>query len=301
MARPRPPAIPFRTAIADGFPVSVFRRETRSRVHAPTMHSHRFFVLLYADRGRGTLTLPRRHVTIRPGDVHLIPPGELHDTGRLGDVGGWVVEFTADVLHDAGRTWSSGLFGAGCGQPLWFGFLCRRLDTARLTVPPSLRAQTDARLADLERELRERRFAWQDAARSALSMLLIDLLRLSAPDGLPPRLAPLVEEVFAVVDARYAERISLREVARAVGRSPSHVTSVVRQQTGLTVLEWITERRLDEARRRLRDSDEDVAIIADRVGFGSVNHFLRQFRRAHGLSPGAWRRTPGEDRPVGAP
>ena len=66
---------------------------------------------------------------------------------------------------------------------------------------------------------------------------------------------------------------------------------MVREQTGLTVLEWIQERRLDEARRRLRDTDEDVAIVAERVGIGSVNHFIRVFQRAHGLSPGVWRRS----------
>jgi AraC family transcriptional activator of pobA len=62
------------------------------------------------------------------------------------------------------------------------------------------------------------------------------------------------------------------------------VTAVVRAQTGMTVLEWITERRMEEARRRLRETDEDVSIVAERVGYEDPAYFARVFRRTHGMS-----------------
>jgi AraC-like DNA-binding protein len=288
----RPPAISFRRVSADGFPVAVFRREAHAPVHAGEMHTHRFFALLYADGGAGVLRLPGQSVDITVGDVHLLPPGEPHDTSGLGAVVGWALEFTTDVFAEHDAAWMSGLFGHACGRPRWFGFM--RGDRARaptITVPEPWRARIDSRFRTLAAELSERRLAYQDAVRAELSLLLVDLSRLVAPADAPAKLAPLVEEVFAAIDARYTEPVSLRHIARAVGRSPSHVTNLVRAQTGLTVVEWITERRLDEARRRLRDTDEDVAIIAERVGFGSVNHFIRRFHRAHGVSPRAWRRS----------
>jgi len=45
-----------------------------------------------------------------------------------------------------------------------------------------------------------------------------------------------------------------------------------------------------EARWRLRGTDERVDIIAERVGYADVTHFIRLFRRVHGLTPAAWRR-----------
>jgi AraC-like DNA-binding protein len=45
-----------------------------------------------------------------------------------------------------------------------------------------------------------------------------------------------------------------------------------------------------EARRRLRATDERVDAIATRVGYADVTHFIRQFRRAHGMTPSAWRK-----------
>jgi len=304
-SRERLPTVPFRRTYDGGFPVVVLRRESRTHVHLPTMHAHRFFSALYADGGTGTLVLPQQRIDIAPGDFHLVGPGEPHHTGELGAVVGWVLEFTADVLAQPEAEALSGYFGTGCGRPPWFAFLRGgRFGAPKVTVPEDLRARFDGRFRALAAELRERGFAYQDAVRAELSLLLVDLTRLSAPAGAPAKIAPLVAEVFSVIDARYAEPLSLTHVARAVGRSASHVTHVVRQQTGLTVLEWIQERRLDEARRRLRDTDEEVAIVAERVGIGSANHFIRLFQRAHGLSPGAWRRsllaTP-EEAPADAP
>jgi AraC-like DNA-binding protein len=292
ISRVRPPAIPFRRTSLDGFPVAILRREANPTVHASVMHTHRFFSLSYADGGSGALTLPGQHVPIAAGDVHLIPPGEPHDTSGMRAVTGWVLEFTADVLGEQEAVWMSGIFGPRCGRPRWFAlFRGDRFRVPKITVPEPLRPRIAARFRAVAAELAERPLAYQDAVRAELQLLLVDLSRIAAPANVPAKLAPLVDEVFAVIDARYTELLSLRHVARAVGRSPSHVTNLIREQTGLTGLEWILERRLDEARRRLRDTDEDVAIVAERVGFGCVNHFMRQFRKAHGISPRAWRKS----------
>ena len=54
---------------------------------------------------------------------------------------------------------------------------------------------------------------------------------------------PLLTAVFDVVERRYAEPISLRDVADALGSSAGHLTTVVGRRTGRTVQQAITERR----------------------------------------------------------
>jgi len=75
-----------------------------------------------------------------------------------------------------------------------------------------------------------------------------------------------------------------------VGRSATHLATVMRKETGRTVGQWILEHRMAEARRRLRGTDEQVEVIAERVGYADVTHFIRLFRRTHGVTPAAWRR-----------
>jgi AraC-like DNA-binding protein len=202
----------------------------------------------------------------------------MNNSSRIFDLSG--------VSTEAGE---DHFFGVHLERPRWVVFL-RGKATRQVHLDEEERRAFGENLQALDRELRERRLGYQDAARAFLELLLIAIFRAILPANINPQPNPLVEEILAVIDKRYAEPLSLRQVASAVGRSPSYVTSVVRQQTGLTVLEWITERRMEEARRRLRETDEDVAIVAERVGYVTTNHFLRQFRRAHGQPPGAWRR-----------
>jgi AraC-like DNA-binding protein len=99
---------------------------------------------------------------------------------------------------------------------------------------------------------------------------------------------PLLAEVFAVIDRRHTEPLSLRDVARELGMTPGHLTTIVRHRTGCTVQEWIIERRMAEARSLLADTDLPVAEVARRVGISDPGYFSRLFRRLHGTSPRTW-------------
>jgi AraC-like DNA-binding protein len=98
-----------------------------------------------------------------------------------------------------------------------------------------------------------------------------------------------VAEALRFIERTCLEPISLSDVARAVGRSPSYVTTALKQATGKTAVEWIIAGRLSEACNRLLHTDEMVEVIAERVGYADATHFIRLFRRVHGVTPAAWR------------
>ena len=102
---------------------------------------------------------------------------------------------------------------------------------------------------------------------------------------------PLLNHVFRFIETNYQDSISLREVAGAVGRSPAYLTDLVRRETGKTVLNWIMERRMAEARRLLVETDQSVEQITEAVGYFDRRHFSRQFLRLHKATPQLWRRT----------
>jgi AraC family transcriptional regulator, transcriptional activator of pobA len=56
------------------------------------------------------------------------------------------------------------------------------------------------------------------------------------------------------------------------------------------VQQWITERRMREARRLLADTDLTMSEVAHRVGYRDAGYFVRRFRAAHSVTPLAWRR-----------
>jgi len=255
------------------------------------MHGHRFFVLNYYDRGVGQIRFPRGRLDVAVGHVVLSVPGELHDTSGIEHMGGWVVEFIGDIFgHD---TAAPPLLRAHADEAPWLAFARHGFGHAHAVVPTDDRATWERHFVRLEREVRDAAVGSHEAIRALMHLLLIDFSRLlaHAPAKGRSNKAPLVSEVFGVIERRFAEPgLSLTAIARAVGRSRSHVGHVLRSETGMTVLQWLTERRMAEARRRLQETDEDVAVIGERVGYLDPTYFARRFQHAHGMSARAYRR-----------
>jgi AraC-like DNA-binding protein len=254
-------------------------------------HAHDFLVLAWFERGGGTMRLGARDWQIAAGDVYVVAPGEVVGVGEeapgLDNVEGWAVSFTAEALGSR-----PGAFLSWRAHPLLFAFVRGVAEGAsRLSVPPADRPGWSRRFEALDRELRQRRDGYQEAALAHLRLLLVDVARLAGDIVADLRLndEPLLAEVFDVIEARYAEPISLRDVARAVRLTPGYLTTLVRERTGRTVQAWLTERRMGQARRLLVETDLAVEEVAERVGFADPGYFIRTFRRAHGITPRRWR------------
>jgi AraC-like DNA-binding protein len=283
-------------------PVNVLRLLSRERQlglppagspAAGYAHSHDFLVLAYFEQGGGSLRLGGREWPVETGDAYVISPGEVvgvGDAGGLEGAEGWATFFPPEVLGSG----APGSFLSWRAHPLLFPFV-RGIDnhgTQRLRVPPEERASWSGRFAALDAELRRRRDGYREAILAHLTLLLVELSRLTTDVVGDLRLKdePLLAEVFGFIEERYRQQISLKEVARAVSLSPGHLTTVVRRKTGRTVLEWIYERRMSEARHLLVETDLTTEEVGRMVGYADTHYFVRVFRRGHGTTPLGWRR-----------
>lgn len=97
-------------------------------------------------------------------------------------------------------------------------------------------------------------------------------------------------KVRRYVRQHLAEKISLDDVAEHVHLSRSYVSSMFHQQTGEGLFEYIQRLRLERACELLRETDEPLCDVAALCGFEDQSYFTRAFRKAHGLTPGAFRR-----------
>jgi AraC-like DNA-binding protein len=103
-----------------------------------------------------------------------------------------------------------------------------------------------------------------------------------------------VEAARSILAARYAERLSLTDLAATVGTSVFHLARSFRRRTGFTLHAYRTELRLRAALDHLADPACDLLDTALSVGFSSHSHFSETFRRVFGAAPshvrGSWHR-----------
>jgi AraC family transcriptional activator of pobA len=241
------------------------------------------------NQGRHIHDFPALWYRPAAGAVNVVAAGEVLDPEKLGDLAGGVgVLFDPAALGEDGRspwpTWRT--------HPLLFPFLHGQSGgLLRLELPKARRPHWSSAIDAIESELNARQDGYQQAALAQLTLLLIDVARLAADvvGDLRRSGEPMLAEVFAVIDRRHGEPLSLRDVAQEVGITPGHLTTVVRRRTGRTVQEWIIERRMAEARKLLTENKIPIQEVATRVGIPDPGYFSRLFRRAHGASPRSWR------------
>lgn len=256
----------------------------------PEPHAHDFLVLVYVERGSGRVRLDDREWQVEAGDVLLVAPGEVVTIleSELHVAAGWSVYFPPDVMQPG----DTGTFLSWRAHPLLFPFVRGMAGgVQRLHVPPGQRAAFVEHVTAIEREVRERRDGCDEAAIAHLTLLLVAVSRLAADvsDDLVRR-EPLLAAVFDAIEAGFRGPLGLADVATSVGLTPGHLTTVVGRKTGRTVQQWITERRMVEARRLLAETELTVEAVGARVGYRDPGYFARRFRHAHDTSPLEWRR-----------
>jgi AraC-like DNA-binding protein len=84
--------------------------------------------------------------------------------------------------------------------------------------------------------------------------------------------------------------LSVKTIAAAIGLNPDYAGRRFREVMGLSVGDYILRKRVELAVGKLRETNDTVAEIAQDCGFGTLRHFLRQFKAEEGLTPTAVRR-----------
>lgn len=92
------------------------------------------------------------------------------------------------------------------------------------------------------------------------------------------------------IDEHFRDELSLEQVAKHTRLSPFHLSRIFKSATRMTVLEYLTSRRVEEAQKLLCSTLLSIKEIASQVGYADQNYFSRVFRRHTGKTPSDYRR-----------
>jgi AraC family transcriptional activator of pobA len=239
------------------------------------LYTHSSHAIMLCAGGQGTLWAGGRY-TLREGDLYLIPAGLPHTMEEARGLRVWGVGMCAGCVTD---------------PALLAPFMRVRAGAAAAARPDEAqRARMLWLFGALHEEQREPRAETATIRHHALGWLLAEVSRCRFEDG-AGALPELVSAALAHIETHSTSGLSLADLASALHKSPGHITTALREATGCTAQGWIIRFRMAEARRRLLHTEELIEIIAERVGYADVTHFIRMFRRHHDdLTPAAWRR-----------
>lgn len=98
-----------------------------------------------------------------------------------------------------------------------------------------------------------------------------------------------VQRAVIYIEANLGDDLSLRELAARQGMHPGYLSTVFRKETGQTLTEYITEKRMAQAMRLLTGTKLQIQTIAQQCGIPDVNYFSKVFKKHRGLTPRQFR------------
>jgi AraC-like DNA-binding protein/mannose-6-phosphate isomerase-like protein (cupin superfamily) len=238
-------------------------------------HEHPYLTVGVVRRGIGTLWAAGVTHVMRPGDVVVIPSGEVH-TGGLDDRGGMLSYMAVHapaglVAQAAGRDADAYAFPTLVIRDEVLANALARVDTA-LRVDQDPATAEAAIVAMMERVVR-RRSDVPDAPRRR---------------GVPP----FVHIARSLIDDCYADHActSLGSLSTVTNVSQFHLAREFKRATGLSPHQYVVQTRVRRAAQLLA-TGTPISAAAATVGFVDQAHLTTHFRRHLGMTPGSWQKS----------
>ncbi len=99
----------------------------------------------------------------------------------------------------------------------------------------------------------------------------------------------LALDVANYIRRHLSEPISVEEMAAEFYLSRPHLSTKFKQETGVTLTDFILNEKTEEAKRLLRYSDKSASAISAYLGFSSQGHFAKVFKKYAGCTPNEYR------------
>jgi len=104
------------------------------------------------------------------------------------------------------------------------------------------------------------------------------------------RLPKFQSEILNYIGSNYRNsNLKLLDVAQSIGLSKKTVSDILKECTGKNFRQYLNFIRMNEATRLLKESDLQIAEIADAVGYNNIQHFNRVFKEIYDISPKSFR------------
>jgi AraC-like DNA-binding protein len=99
-----------------------------------------------------------------------------------------------------------------------------------------------------------------------------------------------VRRTLNYIESRLDRRLYLADMAAAIRINPNYLSGLFKKETGKSLTEFITMRKIQESAYFVRHTDYSIADIAALYSFSGQSYFIRCFKTVTGRTPGALRR-----------
>ena len=154
----------------------------------------------------------------------------------------------------------------------------------------------------MQEELQNQRdWYWSCRGRSYFMEIIIALERMygligygvthQKSDNTPIVKNAKLRDAVLYIESRFDESITLPDIAKAAGMNHTTLTALMKEELGLTAIEYLMKYRITVAEKQLEFTSVPIKDIANMTGFKTVQHFSRVFKSHTGTTPAEFRKS----------
>ena len=155
---------------------------------------------------------------------------------------------------------------------------------------------------DMQEELKNQRdWYWSCRGRSYFMEIIIALKRMygligygvthQKSDNTPIIKNAKLRDAVLYIESRFDESITLPDIAKAAGMNHTTLTALMKEELGLTAIEYLMKYRITVAKKQLEFTSVPIKDIANMTGFKTVQHFSRVFKSQTDATPAEFRKS----------
>ena len=236
-----------------------------------SLHTHPCTELFYVTRGNGKFRINNETLNVRSDDLIIVNPLISHT--EIG-IPGQPFEYIVMGVE---------------------GFTFQDKDNSEYILSNyyDFKHEVLFYLKTLLVEAKKKEEGYQQVCQCLLEILIINIKRRAkiqmrvAPAEDKNKLCAMIENY---IDAHFKEDISLDTLADLTFVNKYHIVHAFKEYKGIAPISYLQQKRIDEAKQLLRNTDLQISEIADVVGFSSLQYFTQAFKKKLNVSPGRYRR-----------
>ena len=250
------------------------------------LHIHEFIELVYTQSGEGWHEINGERFEVSKGDIIFINYGNDH------------------VIHsDTGMVYYNILFTPG--------FLSTELTSSRnafdLLMLSSFKcfSQTDVHpkftytgdellltetvISQMHNEYINKKTGYDEVLKSYMTILMTSIFRKMETLSPLPEKSKIPAEMLEFIENHYREKITINTLANRCFYNPSYFSRIFKETYGMTLTQYISEKRFDKARELLKTTKMTVEQIAIMSGYKNTAAIYKQFKTKLGITPHEFR------------
>lgn len=154
-------------------------------------------------------------------------------------------------------------------------------------------AEVSSCLRNILREMEQKNPGYEDICQAFMEILIIRLMRTTVL-AVPAETETVSTNrqcaaVRRYIDLHFKEALTLDQLAEEGHMNKFYLSHAFKRTYGVSPINYIIEKRIDESKYLLAETDLSLSQIAQLLGFSSLSYFSQVFRRTQGVSPKEYR------------